>query len=114
MTTRSTDSFTPPLVVPVQPTDAIPVEIHETAVRLGVAQYLPQVIERTQEIFGGFSQVSIYEDPECGGDTHIVFHVPVNCSIEEALDRDVEWGRHLLQIIPRSPRIYMLSLDFQP
>ena len=114
MTIRSTDSVTAPIVLPVQSTEEIPAEIRETATRLGVAQYLPQVIGLTREIYGGFSRVSIYEDPEFGDDTHIVFHVPVNCSIEQALARDLEWGRRLLQIIPRSPRVYMPSLEFRP
>ena len=77
MTTRSTDSIDSPIVVPVQPTVAIPPEVHETAARLGVSQYLPQVIDLTREIFGTFSRVTVSEDPEFG-DNHIIFHVPAN------------------------------------
>jgi hypothetical protein len=113
MTTRSTDSLSPPVFIQVQTGDAIPAEVSEAAARLGVAQYLPQVVDLTREIYGGFSRVSIYEDPEFEDETHILFHVPVNCSIEQALDKDLEWGRRLLQIIPRSPRVYMPSLEFR-
>ena len=114
MTTRSTAFVDPPIALPLQTTNAMAAEIRETAARLGVAQYLPQVVELTREIYGGFSRVSIYEDPEFGDDTHIVFHVPVNCSVEQALAMDLEWGQRFLQIIPRCPRVYMPSVEFQP
>jgi hypothetical protein len=113
MSTRSADATIPITVVGVQSTDAIPQEVYETAERLGVLKYLPQVIDLTREVYGGFSHVSISVDPDFG-DTHIVFHVPVNCSIEEALALDVEWGRRFMRIIPRCPRVYLSRLEFQP
>ncbi len=85
-----------------------------TAKRLGVGQHLQQVIDLTREIYGGFSDISVSVDPEIPDDTHIVFRVPVRCSIDEALDMDEEWGRRIMEIIPRSPQVYLPSLDFQP
>ena len=85
--------------------------------RLGVSQYLPQVIDLTREIFGTFSRVTVSEDPEFG-DTHIIFHVPANCTtdeerdIEEQLDKEDEWGQRCLEIIPRSPRVYLVFAEF--
>ena len=103
MTTRASDS---PIVVPIHPASVIPPEVHETAVRLGVLKYLPQVIDLTREIFGGFSRVTVSEDPEFG-DINIVFHVPAQGTIEEDLDKDKQWGRRMLAIIPRSPQVYL-------
>jgi hypothetical protein len=34
-------------------------------------------IDLTREIFGGFSRVTVSEDPDFG-DTHIIFHVPAD------------------------------------
>ena len=106
MATRHTDATDSPSVVPVHPAAVTPPEVHETAARLGVLQYLPQVIDLTREIFGSFSRVTVSEDPEFG-DTHIIFHVPARPTIEEDLDKDVEWGKRMLEIIPRSPQVYL-------
>jgi len=103
MTTRATGS---PIVVPNNPAAVIPPEVQETAARFGVLQYLPQVIDLTREIFGSFSRVTVSEDPEFG-DTHIIFHVPAQRTIEEDLDKDEEWGKRMLEIIPRSPQVYL-------
>ena len=112
MTTQSAESMPASPAIAVQSSDAISAEVRETASRLGVAQYLQQVIDLTREIYGGFTDVSVSENPEIPDDTHIVFQVPVRCSIEEALDLDEEWGRRLRQIIPRSPPVYLTSVDF--
>ncbi len=106
MTTRATDATGSPIVVPIDPAAGIPPEVRETAARLGVLQYLPQVIDLTREIFGSFSRVTVSEDPEFG-DTHIIFHVPAQGTIEEDLDKDEEWGKRMLAIIPRSPQVYL-------
>ena len=117
MSTRSSDSIDSPIVVPVQPAVVIPPEVHETAARLGVSQYLSQVINLTREIFGSFLRVSVSEDPEFG-DTHIIFHVPANCTadeerdFEEQLDKESAWGRRLMEIIPRCPRVYLIFAEF--
>ncbi len=113
MTAQSADSIPAPSVIAVPSIDTIPAEVRETAARLGVAQYLQQVIDLTREIYGAFNNVSVSIDPEIPEDTHIVFRVPVNCSIEEALNMDLEWGRRLRRIIPRCPRVYLASTDFQ-
>jgi hypothetical protein len=103
MTTQAIDA---PSVVPDHSTDVIPAEIRETAARLGVVQHLPQVIDLTREVFGSLSRVTVSDDPEFG-DTHIIFHVPAQCTIEEDLDKDEEWGKRMLEIIPRSPQVYL-------
>ncbi len=113
MTTRATDATDSPLVVPIHPVAVIPREVHETASRLGVLQYLPQVIDLTREIFGSFSRVTVSEDPEFG-DTHIIFHVPAQGTIEEDLDKDEQWGRRMLEIIPRSPQVYLVFAESPP
>jgi len=114
MVAQSAVSPTPTVVVSVPASDSVPAEVHETAARLDVSQYLPQVIDLTREIYGGFARVWVSVDPEFADDTHIVFDAPVACSIEEALDKDREWGQRLMKIIPRSPRVYLVSTDFQP
>ncbi len=106
MTTRSADSVSRSIPLGIPPADAIPAEVLETAARLGVAQHLQEVINLTREIYGGFSDVSISIDPEAG-DTHIIFHAPVDCSIDEALAMDESWDRRILEIIPRSPQVYL-------
>ena len=111
MTTRSSDAAESTIVVPIHPASAVPPEVRETAARLGVLQYLPQVIDLTREIFGSFSRVTVSEDPEFG-DTNITFHVPAQGTIEEDLDKDEKWGRRMLAIIPRSPQVYLTMPEF--
>ena len=84
----------------------------ETATRLGVSQYLGQVVDLTREIFGTFSRVTVSEDPEFVGDVHILFHVPAQGTIEEELDKDERWGRRLMEIIPCSPQVYLVFPEF--
>ena len=103
MTTQTVEI---PANVPDHSADAIPSEARETAARLGVLQHLPQVIDLTREVFGSFSCVTVSEDPEFG-DSHIIFHVPVQRTIEEDLDKDGQWGKRMLEIIPRSPQVYL-------
>jgi hypothetical protein len=110
MTTRATDTTGSPIVVPIHPAVVIPPEARETAARLGVLQYLPQVIDLTREVFGSFSRVTVSEDPEFG-DAHIIFHVPAQPTIEEDLDKDEEWGKRMLEIIPRSPQVYLVFAE---
>jgi hypothetical protein len=106
MTTQATDAIHSPIVVPIHPPAAVPSEVHESAARLGVLQYLQQVIDLTREVFGSFSRVTVSEDPDFG-DAHIIFHVPAQRTIEEDLDKDEEWGKRMLEIIPRSPQVYL-------
>ncbi len=111
MSTQSADFSSASATIAVPPADVIPVDVIETAARLGVLQHLPQVIELTREIYGGFAEVSVSDDPDFG-DTHIVFRVPVRCSIEKALDLDEEWDRGIMKIIPRAPQVYLTSTEF--
>lgn len=113
MVTQSAASHTPDAAVSVPAVHSVSAEVRETAARLGVSQYLAQVIDLTQEIYGGFARVWVSVDPEFADDTHIVFDAPVACSIEEALEKDRQWGRRLMEIIPRSPRVYLVSTDFR-
>jgi len=110
MTTRATDATDSPIVVPIHPAAVVSPEVRETAARLGVLQYLPQVVDLTREIFGSFSRVTVSADPELG-DVNIMFHVPAQGTIEEDLDKDQQWGRRMLAIIPRSPQVYLTILE---
>jgi hypothetical protein len=110
MTTRASDATDPSIVVPIHQAAAIPPEVLATAARLGVLQSLPQVIDLTREIFGSFSRVTVSEDPEFG-DTHVIFHVPAQRTIEEDLDKDEQWGKRMLEIIPRSPQVYLVFAE---
>ena len=110
MATRTTDGIDSPVVVPIDPAAVTPPEVQETAARFGVLQYLPQVIDLTREIFGSFSRVTVSEDPEFG-DTHIIFHVPAQRTIAEDLDKDEQWGKRMLVIIPRSPQVYLVFAE---
>jgi hypothetical protein len=112
MTTQSADAINAPLVTPIQPAVVIPPDVNETAGRLGVAQQLPQVIDLTRQIFGSFSRVTVSEDPEFLGDDHIIFHVPAQGTIDEDLDKSEQWGRRLMEIIPRSPQVYLVIPEF--
>jgi len=106
MTTRSTDAINSPIVVPIHPTAIISPEVHETAARCSVLQHLPRVIDLTLEVFGSYSRVTISEDPDFG-DTHIIFHIPAQRTIEEDLEKEDEWGKRMMEIIPRSPQVYL-------
>ena len=112
MSTQSADSVPVSQFVLIQPDDVIPAEVRETATRLGVSQYLPQVIDLTRQIYGGFTDVTVSDDPDFG-DTHIVFHAPVICSVDEALDMDEAWSRGMLKIIPNSPQVYLAFAEVQ-
>jgi hypothetical protein len=112
MSTRSADSVTPSIPLGIPSADALPAEVLDAAARLEVAQHLQQVIDLTREIYGGFSDVSVSLDPEVG-DTHIIFHAPVDCSIDEALDMDQSWDRRVLEIIPRSPQVYLAFAEIK-
>ena len=79
---------------------------------MNVLQYLPKVLDLTREIFGTISRVRVMDDPEFMGDIHIIFHVPARASVKEELDREDRWGRHVLQIIPRSPQVYLIFVDY--
>ncbi len=113
MPTHSADSIHASPVVAIPVGHAISDEVREAAAHLGVLQYLPQVVELTSEIYGGFTEVTVSDDPEVG-DTHIVFEVSVCCSIKEALDMDLRWGQRLRRIISRCPRVFLTSTSFQP
>jgi hypothetical protein len=111
MSTRPAESIEAPVAVAVPPSVPIPLEAQETAARLGVLQHLPRVIDLTREIFGSFSQVTLSEDPDAG-DAHVLFHVPAKGSVEEVLDREEKWGRRMMEIIPRSPQVYLVFSEF--
>ncbi len=112
MTTQPADSIESPLVVPVPPAVSIPPDVQEAAARLGVSQYLPQVIDLTREIFGTVSRVTFSEDSEFTGDDHIIFYVPAQGTIEEDLDKSEEWVRRIMEIISRSPQVYLAIPEF--
>ncbi len=104
--TQATDAVDCPIVLPVRPAAVIPPDVLETAARLDVLKYLPQVIDLTREVFGSFSNVTVSDDPEFG-DTHIIFHVPAQRTIEEDLEIDEVWGKRMMEIIPISPQVYL-------
>jgi hypothetical protein len=112
MTTQSAESISPFLAVPIEPAGLVPREVLETAARLGVLQHMPEVIAVTRELFGTISRVRVLDDPEFVGDTHIILHVPTHGTVEEELEREKVWGRRLLQIIPRSPQVYLVFVDY--
>jgi len=113
LSTRPAQSTETPIAVAVPPSVPIPLEAQETAARLGVLQHLPRVIDLTREVFGSFSKVTVSEDPDAG-DAHVVFHVPAEGSVEKVLDREEAWGRRMMEIIPRSPQVYLVFSEFPP
>jgi hypothetical protein len=112
MTTRSAESVSHLVEIPVQTSEIIPPDVLETAARLGVSQHMPEVIRITREVFGPFSRVRVLDDPEFG-DTHVVFHVAARGEVEEELAREEEWGRRVKQVIPRSPQVYLVFVDYE-
>ena len=98
-------------VVAVQAADIASAEVREAADRMGVGQHLQAVSDLTQEIYGGFSDVSVSVNPDFG-DTRIVFHCRVNCSVEKSLELDGEWDRRCVEIIPQSPQVYLALAYF--
>ena len=106
MTTQAIHATDSPIIVTVHSADVILPEVQETAARLGVVQHLPQVIDLTREVFGSFSHVTVSDDPDFG-DTHIIFYVPAQRTIEEDLEMDEVWGKRMMEIIPRSPQVYL-------
>ena len=63
------------------------------ASRLGVGQYLDEVVAFTVEIFGSFSDVQLVPDPEVSDWEHIVFEVPVTGDVDNILEMDQRWAR---------------------
>ena len=112
MSTFSTDAITAPVSIGVPPLDSMPPEVHETAERLDVAQFWDLVVSLTLEVFGEFTRVRVLDDPEFVGDIHLIFHVPARGSVEEELAREDEWGRRMMRIIPRSPQVYLVFVDY--
>jgi hypothetical protein len=41
-----------------------------------------------------------------------IFHVPAQGTIDEDLDKSEQWGRRLMEIIPRSPQVYLVIPEF--
>ena len=114
MTTQVSESVSSSLAIPPLSSDFISPEVLETAARQGVLQHMPAVIDLTRAVFGTFSRVRVLDDPEFVGDVHIIFHVPARGEIEEELNREEEWGRRLMQIIPHSPQVYLVFVDYPP
>jgi hypothetical protein len=88
-------------------------EVMETAQRLGVVRYLPEVIAFTAEIFDGISDVRVDPDPELPEEVFIIFEVPVTGSVGDILDKERKWSRRLLQAVPRAPRPFSLAMDYR-
>jgi hypothetical protein len=112
MTTQSAESISSILAVPIGPAGLVPQEVLETAARLGVLKHMPEVVAVTRELFGTISRVRVLDDPEFADDTHIILHVPANGTVEQDLEREKDWGRRLRQIIPRSPQVYLVFVDY--
>jgi hypothetical protein len=111
MTTHATESIGTLAAVPIQLTNVVPPDIYETADRLGVLQYLASVIALTEEIYGSLLKSTVSYDPEFA-DTHILLHVPASGSIDEELDKSGQWGIRLREMIPVSPRVYLICPEF--
>jgi hypothetical protein len=112
MTTRSAESVSPAVGISVPTSAIIPPDVLETAARLGVSQHMPEIIRMTREVFGSFSRACVSDDLEFG-DAHIVFHVAARGTIEEELEREEQWGRRVKQVIPRSPQVYLVCVDYE-
>jgi hypothetical protein len=112
MSTQSAESLASQFSIPVPVGAELSAEVLEMAQRLGVSQHLREVVELTCDVFEAFTHVDVMEDPEFEGDIHIIFHVPARGSVEEELARESEWGRRLMQIIPRSPQVYLVFVDY--
>src|SRR5262249_24531029 len=106
MSTSHIHSDFSPTTVTVVSTPEISQEVREAAERLGVGQYLEQVVAFTVEIFGSFSNVEVVPDPEVPDWEHIIFNVPVKGEVEDVLDQSTRWSRRLHTTIPRAPRVF--------
>src|ERR1700730_8203188 len=81
---------------------AIPPEVRAFAAEQKVEQYLPRVVELTQDTFPGTTiSVALEVDPEIPDDRHItVFARGVAMSVEEAVEADWAWASGLFSVCP--------------
>jgi hypothetical protein len=112
MSTNQLHHGTVPDVLPLPSSSAISDEVLNAAERLGVGQYLADVVAFTVEIFGSFLNVELVPDPEVPDWEHIVFEVPVTGTVEELLDKSSRWLQRLRTTIPRAPRVFTFVMDY--
>jgi hypothetical protein len=73
------------------PEITVPDEVLHTAERLGVVEYLPQVLEISREVFGDEFTLRVLEDPELEDWTHIAVAAAVEGTAEALLDKEDAW-----------------------
>jgi hypothetical protein len=99
--------------VALAPSMSVPDEVRAAAERLGVGQYLDDVVTFTIEIFGSFLGVQAELDPEVPDWEHIIFDVPVTGSPEEISDKQTSWCHRLVATIPNAPPVYTIVMSYR-
>ena len=113
MSTQSVDSNALHGVVHACLAADLPVEVINTAARLGVARQLREVLTLTRDLFGEVHDVRAEDDPEILADTHIVFTVKAKGSLNEILQKNDEWHGRLPDLATELSGVFCLSIDVQ-
>ncbi len=113
MSTQSVDSNVLHGVAHACLAAGLPVEVIDTAARLGVSQQLPRVLQFTRELFGCSPTVRVEHDPEIPDYTCLVVDVTTMGSVEEAVRKNDEWHQHLVSNVRESLEVFCLSIDIQ-
>ena len=113
MSTSQVHSDVASNAVTVVSTPEIPRDVREAAERLGVGQYLDDVVAFTLEIFGSFTSVELVPDPEVPDWELIIFDVPVFGTAEWISEKQAAWCRRLAATVPRAPSVYSIVMSYQ-
>lgn len=71
------------------------------------------VLAMTKRLFPGEIDVRRETDPEIVGHEYMVFNVIAHGTVDDAISRDRQWHRELIQLAPKSPSVYCLNIDVQ-
>jgi hypothetical protein len=100
-----------PVALPPLPI-AVPEEVLHTAARLGVLEYLPQVIALSQELFGEPIALTVTEDPELADWTHIAIDARLEGTVADAVAKQEKWCDTLLDNIGDAAYFFTLHASF--
>lgn len=99
--------------------DLVPQDVLDFAVKEGVTDYLPAVLEMTRRVFSTITpRLQVEDDPEIANDRHIVILVEVkekDINVPKAMELTARWNEGLFANCP-APLVYVfrLGLDWIP
>lgn len=94
----------------MQKTKSIPQPVLELADELGIGGSLYAILDVTQEMFPGPVIAETGYDPEWPEDRWITFMVEDESDFKESVQREIEWNRRVLEMVPDRARSVGLSV----